>query len=76
MSMELVEGKYRIELVKTTADGWRLQQVLFRHDNLALVWSMYKACVQRYSGRLIMLCEAHVLARSDQPESKSDQTAL
>ena len=74
MSMECVEGKYRIELVKTSAEGWRLQQILFRHDNLALVQSMYRACIARYAGRLIMLCESHVLARSDWPENRTDPT--
>jgi hypothetical protein len=65
MSMELEEGKYRIELVGTDNEGASFQQILFRHDNLALARSMYKACVERYSGRLILLCEAQVLARSD-----------
>jgi hypothetical protein len=69
MSMELVDGKYRIELVRTDHEGISSQQILFRHDNLALVRSMYKACVERYSGQLIVLCEAHVLARSDQAGS-------
>ena len=62
MSMELVEGKYRVELVRTDNEGVSFQQILFRHDNLALARSMYKACIERYSGRLILLCEAQVLA--------------
>jgi hypothetical protein len=69
MSMELAEGKYRIELVRTDNVGISFQQILFRHDNMALVRSMYKACIERYSGQLILLCEADVLARSDQAET-------
>ena len=34
MSMELVEGRYRIELVGTDNEGVSFQQILFRHDKL------------------------------------------
>jgi hypothetical protein len=62
VSGKIVEGRYSVALV--TAEG--LQEVLYRHDNLALVRALFKGSVQRYSGRLIVLYDrARMLARSD-----------
>jgi hypothetical protein len=62
------KGKYSIELFKKGGEGADLQEILYRHDSLAVARSIYRASVERYSGRLIMLCDrARVLARGDPP---------
>jgi hypothetical protein len=71
VSSEVVEGKYSIEVFKRGGEGAGLQEILYRHDSLAVARSIYRACIDRYSGRLIMLRDrARVLARSDQPDTK------
>jgi hypothetical protein len=64
------EGKYSIELFKPGGEGAGLDEVLHRHDNLSVAHAIYRACVERYRGRLVMLCDrARVLARSDRAET-------
>jgi len=63
---ETIEGKYSVELVTRNGDGDCLREVLYRHDNLALARALFKGCIERYSGRVIVLYDrAQVLARSD-----------
>jgi hypothetical protein len=47
-----------------------IEEILDRHADLKVARSIYRACVEQYPGRLIMLCDsARVLARSDRPET-------
>ncbi len=63
---ETIEGKYRIELVTRNGEGDCSREVLYHHDNLALVRALFKGCIERYSGRVIVLYDrGRVLARSD-----------
>ena len=58
--------RYSIELFKPGGEG--IEQVLDRHADIKVARSIYQTTVNRYPGRLIMLCDgARVLARSDQP---------
>jgi hypothetical protein len=62
-------ARYSIELFKRGGDG--IEEVLERHANLKAALSIYRARVEQYPGRLIMLCDgAQVLARSDRPDAK------
>ncbi len=64
------EGKYSIELFKPGGEGAGVEEILHRHDNLSVARSIYRACVERYRGRLVMLCDkARVLARRDRQET-------
>jgi hypothetical protein len=66
MKGETIEGKYSVELVTRNGDGDCLREVLYRHDNLALVRALFKGYSKRYAGRVIVLYDrARVLARSD-----------
>ena len=63
---ETIEGRYRVELVTRNGGGDCSREVLYRHDNLALVRALFKGCIERYSGRVIVLYDrSRVLARSD-----------
>ena len=54
------------ELVTRNGGGDCSREVLYRHDNLALVRALFKGCIERYSGRVIVLYDrSRVLARSD-----------
>jgi hypothetical protein len=62
-------ARYSIELFKPGGDG--IEAVLDRHADLKTALSIYRACVARHPGRLLMLCDgAQVLARSDRPDAK------
>jgi hypothetical protein len=66
VTREAIEGKYSVELVTSNGEGDCRREVLYRHDNLALVRALFKGCVERYSGRVIVLYDrARVLSRSD-----------
>jgi hypothetical protein len=52
VSSEVVEGKYSIELFKSGGEGAGVQEILYRHDSLAVARSIYRSCIERYSGRL------------------------
>jgi hypothetical protein len=63
-------AKYSIELFKPGSEGAGIEEVLDRHADLKVARSIYRASVERYPRRLIMLCDgARVLARSDRPET-------
>jgi hypothetical protein len=60
-------ARYSIELFKQGGDG--IEQVLDRHADIKVARSIYRSSVERYPGRLIMLCDgARVLTRSDRPQ--------
>ena len=62
-------ARYSIELFKPGGEG--IEEILDRHANLKAAVSIYRARVEQYPGRLIMLCDgAQVLARSDQPKPR------
>jgi hypothetical protein len=62
-------AKYSIELFKP--DGG-IEEILDRHADLKTARSIYRNCVDKYPGRLVMLCYgAQVLARSDRPDARS-----
>jgi hypothetical protein len=63
-------AKYSIELFKSGGEGARIEEILDRHADLKVSRSIYRASVEKFPGRLIMLCDgAQVLARSDRPET-------
>jgi hypothetical protein len=65
-------AKYSIELFKRGGEGAGIEEILDRHADLKVARSIYRARVEQYPGRLIMLCDsARVLARSDRPETKA-----
>ena len=62
--------RYSIELFKRGGEGAGIEEILDRHADLKVARSIYRARVEQYPGRLIMLCDhARVLARSDRPET-------
>jgi len=66
VSGDMIEGKYSVELITGYGEGGGLREVLYRHNNLALARALYKGCVERYSGQVIVLYDrARELARSD-----------
>jgi hypothetical protein len=61
-------ARYSIELFKESGEG--IEQVLDRHADSTIAWSIYQTSVKRYPGRLIMLCDGgRVLARSDRQDA-------
>jgi hypothetical protein len=63
-------AKYSIELFKPGGEYAGIEEILDRHADLKVARSIYRARVEQYPGRLIMLCDsARVLARSDRPET-------
>ena len=68
--MSGTEGKYSIELFGKGGEGAGMEEIVDRHDNLAVARAIYRGRVSQYPGRLVMLCDrARVLARSDRPET-------
>jgi hypothetical protein len=62
-------ARYSIELFKLGGEEAGIEEILDRHADLKIAQSIYRARVEKYPDRLIMLCDhARVLARSDQPE--------
>ncbi len=61
-------ARYSIELFKLGGEG--IEQVLDRHADIKVARSIYRTNIERYPGRLVMLCDgARVLTRSDRPQS-------
>ena len=64
-------AKYSIELFKPGGEGAGIEEILNRHADLKTARSIYRKCVEKYPGRLVMLCdEAQIIARSDRPDAK------
>ena len=62
-------ARYSIELFKPGGEG--IEEILDRHADLKVARSIYRNCVEKYPGQLIMLCDhTRVLARSDRPERR------
>ena len=62
-------ARYSIELFKTGGEG--IEEILDRHADLKTAQSIYRKCVEKYPGRLVMLCDgAQIIARSDRPDAK------
>jgi hypothetical protein len=63
-------ARYSIELFKSGGEG--IEAVLDRHADLKTARSIYRACVEQYPGRLVMLCYgAQIIARSDRSDVRS-----
>jgi hypothetical protein len=61
-------ARYSIELFKQGGEG--IELVLDRHADIQVARSIYRTNVERYPGRVIMLCDgARVLNRSDRSDS-------
>jgi hypothetical protein len=61
-------ARYSIEIFKQGGEG--IEEILDPHADLKVSRSIYRASVEKFLGRLIMLCDgAQVLARSDRPEA-------
>jgi hypothetical protein len=66
VSDDMIESKYSVELITADGEGGGRREVLYRNNSLALARALYKGCVERYSGRVIVLYDrARELARSD-----------
>jgi hypothetical protein len=64
------KGKYSVELFKEGARGAGQEEIVDRHDNLAVARAIYRGRVTQYPGRLVRLRDrTRVLARSDRPET-------
>jgi hypothetical protein len=62
-------ARYSIELFKP--GGEAIEEILDRHADLKTARSIYRNCVEKYPGRLVMLCYgAQIIARSDRPDAK------
>jgi hypothetical protein len=48
-------AKYSIELFKPGGEHAGIEEILDRHADLKVARSIYRACVEQYPGRLIML---------------------
>ena len=60
----------RSRLFKPGGEHAGIEEIVDRHADLKVARSIYRARVEQYPGRLIMLCDhARVLARSDRPET-------
>ena len=65
-------AKYSVELFKPGGEGAGIEEILDRHADFKVARSIYRASVEKFPGRLVMLCDgAQVLARSDRPETMS-----
>ena len=63
-------GKYTIELFKPRGEGAGRECVLDSDDRLDHARALYRRALIQRPGRLVMLCDrAHVLARSDRPDT-------
>jgi len=63
-------AKYSIELFKPGGEDAGIEEILDRHADLRVTRSIYRASVEKFPERLIMLCDgAQVLARSDRPKT-------
>ena len=63
-------GRYTIELFKPGGEGKGVEAMLDSDDRLDHARALYRRAVMRHPGRLVMLCDrAHVLARSDRPDT-------
>jgi hypothetical protein len=63
-------ARYSIELFKQGGEG--IEQVLDRHADIKIARSIYRNSVERYPGRLVVLCDgARVLTRSDRPQPRA-----
>jgi len=63
-------ARYSIELFKLGGEG--IEEILDRHADLKTARSIYRNCVEKYPGRLVMLCYgAQIIARSDRSDVRS-----
>jgi hypothetical protein len=64
-------GRYTIELFKPGGEGKGVEAMLDSDDRLDhYARALYRRAVVKHPGRLVMLCDrAHVLARSDRPNT-------
>jgi hypothetical protein len=67
--MTILAGRYTIELFKPGGRGAGIEAVVDSDDLLNVARALYKSAVMKHPGKLVMLCEPAVLARSDRPET-------
>jgi hypothetical protein len=61
-------ARYSIELFRQGGEG--IERILDRHADAKVAKSIYLTSIERYPGRLIMLCDgARVLIRSDRRDA-------
>jgi hypothetical protein len=64
------KGKYSVELFREGGEGAGQEEIVDRHNNLAVARAIYRGRVTQYPGRLVKLRDrSRVLARSDRPET-------
>ena len=65
-----MDGKYAVELCRPGGEGAGIERVFERQDDLTIARKLYRTIAKEYPDRVVMLCDrAHVLARSDRPET-------
>ncbi len=67
-----MDAIYSIELFREGGEGAGVEEVFARYENLCIARACFRANIEKYPGRLIMLRDRiHVLARSDRPGTPS-----
>ena len=68
-----MDGKYTIELCRPGGEGAGIERVFERQDDLTIARKLYRTIAKEHPDRVVMLCDrAHVLARSDRPDTMLD----
>jgi hypothetical protein len=63
-------GRYTIVLFRNGGEGSDIESVVDSDDLIDVARALYEREIIKHPGRLVMLCDrAHVLARSDWPET-------
>jgi hypothetical protein len=63
-------GRYSIVLFRDGGEGCGIETVVDSDDLIDKARALYQRALVKHPGRLVMLCDhAHVLARSDRPET-------
>ena len=63
-------GRYSIVLFRDGGEGSGIEAVLDSDDLVETARGLYQRAIMKLPGRLVMLCDgAHVLARSDRPDT-------
>jgi hypothetical protein len=67
--MTILAGRSTIELFQPGGGGAGIEAVVDSDDLLNVALALYKSAVMKHSGKLVMLWERAVLARSNRPET-------
>ncbi len=63
-------GRYSVELFREGGEDAGVEQVLSRYENLSIARACFRANVNRYPGRLVVLCDRGCeIARNDRSKT-------